>query len=168
MATQAEVAEHLDLTQPAVAKLLAAGHLPAAEGRGNLDLEACRVAYIRRLREQAAGRASEGADAEGLDLVAERARLAKEQADAQSMKNARERGELVLAQPYTDAIIGLIEGCKARLARMGASVAKGDAGLRVRIDAAVEDALEELTITRVQESAGGEDDEEAEEGAADG
>lgn len=168
MATQAEVADHLDLTQQAVAKMLAAGHLPAAEGRGNLDIDACRVAYIRRLREQAAGRASEGSEEEGLDLVAERARLAKEQADAQAMKNARERGELVLAEPYTNAVVGLIEGCKARLARVGASVAKGDAGLRVRIDTAVEDALEELSMTRVQEIAGGDDHEEAEAGAEDG
>jgi phage terminase Nu1 subunit (DNA packaging protein) len=65
MATQAEVADHLDLTQQAVAKLLSAGHLPRSEGRGSLDLDACRIAYIRRLREQAAGRASEGAEEEG-------------------------------------------------------------------------------------------------------
>jgi phage terminase Nu1 subunit (DNA packaging protein) len=161
MATQADVADHLDLSQQAVAKLVSAGVLPKAEGRGSLDIEACRVAYIRRLREQAAGRSSEGADEEGLDLVAERARLAKEQADAQAMKNAEARGELVRAGPMTDAILGIIEVSKSRLAKVGAAVAKTDAGLRVKIDAAIEDALEDLSMTRVQEAAGGGEDEEA-------
>jgi phage terminase Nu1 subunit (DNA packaging protein) len=165
MATDAEIAAHLDLSDRSVRDLRQKGVFPTAK-KGGLD--DCRVAYIRHLRERAAGRASDGADEEGLDLVEERARLAKEQADAQAMKNARERGELVLAAPYTNAVVGLIEGCKARLARVGASVAKGDAALRVRIDTAVEDALEELSMTRVQEVAGGDDHEEADAAAEDG
>jgi phage terminase Nu1 subunit (DNA packaging protein) len=164
MATDAEIAAHLDISDRSVRELRQRGVFPKAR-KGRLD--ECRVSYIRYLRERAAGRASDEADDEGLDLVAERARLAKEQADAQAMKNARERGELVLAAPYTNAIIGLIEGCKARLARVGASVAKGDAALRVRIDTAVEDALEELSMTRVQEVAGGDDHEEVDVSAED-
>jgi phage terminase Nu1 subunit (DNA packaging protein) len=167
MATQAEVASHLDLTQQAVGKMVADGVLPSGVGRGNMDLNECRVAYIRHLRARKAGWSSDAAEEEGLDLVAERARLAKEQADAQSMKNALVRAELVLVGPHTSAILGLIEMTKARLLRVGADVAKTDAQLRIRIDAAVEDALEDLTITRVQETAGGGEDEEAEGEPAD-
>lgn len=55
------------------------------------DLSDIRVGYIRRLREAAAGRGGEGAVGE---LAAERARLAREQADKIAMQNAVTRGEL--------------------------------------------------------------------------
>lgn len=58
------------------------------------SLDEVRVRYIRRLREQAAGRAAAG----DLDLAGERARLAKEQADRVAMQNAVTRGELAPVQ----------------------------------------------------------------------
>lgn len=48
------------------------------------------LAYCERLRDQAAGRMGE---AGGLDLVQERAALAREQRIGQAMKNAQARGE---------------------------------------------------------------------------
>lgn len=54
------------------------------------NLTTIRVAYIRHLREQAAGRAATG----DLSLATERARLAKEQADKVAMQNAVTRNEL--------------------------------------------------------------------------
>lgn len=53
-------------------------------------LNEIRVAYIRRLREQAAGRATTG----DLDLASERAALAKAQRERIEMQNAVTRGEL--------------------------------------------------------------------------
>lgn len=50
MATQAEVAAHLDLSDRWVRKLLADGVLPGSKGKGGYDLEDCRLAYIRHLR----------------------------------------------------------------------------------------------------------------------
>lgn len=55
------------------------------------NLDVIRKAYIQRLREAAAGRGGEGAVGE---LAAERARLAREQADKIAMQNAVTRGEL--------------------------------------------------------------------------
>lgn len=83
---QKEIAEHLDLSQPAVSGLM---------DRLGIDwktstMDEIRVAYIRHLREQAAGRAASG----DLDLATERARLAKEQADKVAMQNAVTRGDL--------------------------------------------------------------------------
>lgn len=86
MLTQQDVADHIDLSrQQAAAWLerLGINWRVAA-------LDEIRVAYIRELREQAAGRAAVG----DLDLAAERARLAKEQADKVAMQNAVTRGEL--------------------------------------------------------------------------
>lgn len=83
---QKDIAEHLDLSQPAVSGLI---------DRLGIDwktstIDEIRVAYIRHLREQAAGRAASG----DLDLATERARLAKEQADKVAMQNAVTRGDL--------------------------------------------------------------------------
>jgi phage terminase Nu1 subunit (DNA packaging protein) len=85
MSTQNEFADHVGISQQAVAELIRRGTIPKGAGRGGLDLDACRIAYIEHLREVAAGRLGESAG--GLDLVSERARLAKAQADAQELKN---------------------------------------------------------------------------------
>ena len=61
--------------------------------RGAYDFDASIRGYCAHLREQAAGRASQGQ----YDLATERARLAKEQADAQELKNQQLRGELISA-----------------------------------------------------------------------
>ncbi len=84
---QAETAAHLDLTDRSVRELE-----PKLGLRSDYTLAEFRVAYIRHLREVAAGRAGEGTN--DLELVAERARLAKEQADRIAMQNAQMRGEL--------------------------------------------------------------------------
>jgi terminase small subunit / prophage DNA-packing protein len=59
MATQAEIAAHLDLTDRWVRKLVNGGKLPSSEGRGGYDLDACRLAYIRYLRGVASGQTKE-------------------------------------------------------------------------------------------------------------
>ena len=82
---QNEVGAHLDLSDRSVREWEAKLALPA-----DYTMADIRVAYIRRLREEAAGRATDG----DLDLATERARLAKEQADKVAMQNAERRGEL--------------------------------------------------------------------------
>ena len=83
---QNEIAEHLDMSQQAVSQWLER----LAIDWKNATIDQVRIAYIRSLREQAAGRATSG----DLDLATERARLAKEQADRVAMQNAITRGEL--------------------------------------------------------------------------
>jgi phage terminase Nu1 subunit (DNA packaging protein) len=156
MATDAEVGRHLDLSDRSVRALKSKGVLPDAP-RGQMDIEACRLAYIRHLREQAAGRSAE-LGPKKLDLMAEKARDAKESADARAMKNAVARGELVPAGALSAAIIGMIEMAKARMLRVPAIVAKGDTALLDRIDRAIRDGLEDLSATRVETVAGEEDD----------
>ncbi|MDD2610665.1 MAG: hypothetical protein PHX60_13450 [Giesbergeria sp.] len=62
------------------------GKLPSLGSTGELIL-----AYCQRLREQAAGRA--GGELGGLNLVQERAALAREQRIAQALKNSVSKGE---------------------------------------------------------------------------
>ena len=69
---QAEFAQMIGVSEARVSQLLSEGVL----ARGETALE-WNVAYCERLRDQAAGRL--GAEVGGLDLVQERAALAREQ-----------------------------------------------------------------------------------------
>lgn len=84
--TQKVFGEIVGISQPAVSDLIKRNVLTEGDVLGNWL-----VAYCSNLREQAAGRA--GADG-GLDLVSERARLAKEQADKVAFQNAITRNQL--------------------------------------------------------------------------
>lgn len=155
MATQAEVGKHLDLSDRSVRDLLDRGVLPAAR-RGALDLEACRVAYIRHLREQAAGRAT---GPSGDDLTTERARLAREQADHYALKNAALRLELLPRAEITRAVTAAFQIVRDRLAALPARLAgpvarlSDPADVRGRIADAIGGVLVELSEERVVASA---------------
>lgn len=82
---QADVAAHLDISNRTVRELEA--KLPVPD---DYTLSAFRVAYLRHLREIAAGRSGNG----GLDLAGERAALAKVQRERIEMQNAVTRREL--------------------------------------------------------------------------
>jgi phage terminase Nu1 subunit (DNA packaging protein) len=85
-ATQASIGIHLDLDQSSVSRLckdLGIDHKTAS-------LAEIRIAYIRHLREQAAGRLAAG----DLDLATERAGLAKAQRERIEMQNAVTRREM--------------------------------------------------------------------------
>lgn len=78
--------EIVGVSQQAISAMMGDGKLPAAASQGEMVL-----AYCQRLRDQAAGRL--GADVGGLDLVQERAALAREQRLGIEIKNAVARGE---------------------------------------------------------------------------
>jgi phage terminase Nu1 subunit (DNA packaging protein) len=89
MATQAQIAEHLDRAERRVRDLMAEGVL-----NKGADLDQCRISYIRHLRGGASGK-STGA---GLKLTDERARLAKLKADKVEIELAELRGEMIKAE----------------------------------------------------------------------
>lgn len=84
--TQQEFGDLVGISQQAVSRLQSDGVVRDGAGLG-----AWLLSYCDRLREQAAGRM--GADMGGLDLVQERAALARAQREAQELKNAVARGE---------------------------------------------------------------------------
>lgn len=96
-----------------------------------------------------------------LDLDEQRARLAKEQADAKEMDNAERRKELASLPDMTVAMTGVIALAMSRLMQVPALVAKSDNSLRQRIENAIVDALEELSAARVEEMSGGLDADDA-------
>lgn len=84
--SQADFAELVGVSEARVSQLMADGVMQ----RGGTAHEWL-LAYCERLRDQAAGRTGDGAG--GLDLVQERAALARSQREAQDLKNAVARGE---------------------------------------------------------------------------
>lgn len=151
MATQAEIGAHLDLSDRSVRELLSKGVLPPAR-RGEHDLDACRLAYLRHLRAVAAGRALGPA---GDDLTVERARLAREQADHFALNNAAKRRELLPRADITQAVTGVFGIVRERLSsfpgRLAGPLARltDPAAVRMRLEEAVNEALIELSEERV-------------------
>ena len=142
--TQAALAEDLEVSLTLVRDLTQKNVLTRVTGRG-YDLRQARLDYIAHLREMAAGRYSGE-----LNLQEERARLAKEQADAKEMENMIERGELV----YIDHIVKRFEKqlikCKTKLLAAPTKIAaEVHAAADVKeaksiMEAAIEEALSEL------------------------
>lgn len=89
--TAEALAGWLGISTTAVLTHAKAGHVVKL-ARGKYDLRRSILAYCAHLRAVASGRAGED---EQLSLAAERARLAKEQADGHEIKNRIARGELV-------------------------------------------------------------------------
>lgn len=89
----AAVAKALNITPRRVQQLAREG-LPRV-ARGRYELGACMAWYIRFLQRALEQRALPGESGGYLSLAAERARLAKEQADKAALDNAVRRGQLV-------------------------------------------------------------------------
>jgi hypothetical protein len=87
--TQAKFAQVMEISQPAVAKLVKKGVLQPPP-----ELGRWLVAYGKHMAKIASGRMPADPEAQ-FDLVGERARLAARQAERVELQNARERAELL-------------------------------------------------------------------------
>lgn len=94
--TQKELAELFGISTRMVRNLINADVIHK-EPNGRLDREKCITPYIEHLRKQAAGRISKDGK---YDLIAERARLAKAQADKTELELKIKKGELM----YVDVV----------------------------------------------------------------
>lgn len=109
--TVEQMAALLGLQKRAVYDLAAVGTIPRRE-RGRYHAGEVVLAYTTHMREVAAGRTDKSGK---VDLAAERARLARMQADAQEIKNAVLRGELVPADEIEAASIAVHSAVQRRL-----------------------------------------------------
>ena len=105
--TNKELSDFIGLSLPAITKLVDAGVVVRIRPN-TYDFKVSVGNYIRQLREAAARHPG---GVQTLELTAERARLAKEQADAMEIKNSTARGELVSAleteQTWSAAMIDM-------------------------------------------------------------
>lgn len=106
MATQAEVAAHLDIHDRHLRRMIKAGIIPPAKA-GGYDLDACRVTYIRYLRGVANGQVKEQKENEdedhggGKDYAAE---LEKEKWREKRRENDIAEGLVAPVSVLTDAL----------------------------------------------------------------
>lgn len=100
--SQAEFAEMVGVSEARVSQMMGEGVLSKGDTAHQWLL-----AYSERLRDQAAGRA--GSETGGLDLVQERAALAREQRIAQALKNQVARGEYAPVGLLAD-VLGMASG----------------------------------------------------------
>lgn len=114
MATQNEIADHLDMSVTRLKELLP--RLPVAN---TSDLDAVRVAYINQLRNTASGR---GGEDQQLRLAIARARESELKGDRLEMDMARDAGQLVPADELEQAWIALIASARAELLAMTAKL----------------------------------------------
>lgn len=111
--TQTALAELVGVTQPTISNLMTDGKLPATGTLGELLL-----AYCARLRDQAAGRMGENTT---LDLVQERAALAREQREGQAIKNAVARREYAPVGLLAD-VLGMAASSVVGRGRLAAGI----------------------------------------------
>lgn len=153
-------------TRPQLAALLGCSSRWIGELRSTGDLPADGATWSENL-EMWIARQMPGGGADGdIDFDTERARLTKEQADSKAMDNAERRRELVSRPDITLAFASVIALAVSRLQLVPDLVAKGDTKLRARIELAMTDALDELSMTRVEEAMGGAADDEEEAATA--
>lgn len=113
---QVDIARHLDISDRRLRELLSEWGID----HRTETISALRVRYIRKLREEAAGRASAG----DLDLAQERAALAREQRMRLELQNATARGEYAPITVLADvlarasaAIVSMLDQLDGRIAQ---------------------------------------------------
>lgn len=154
-------------TRPQLAALFGCSSRWVGELRSKGDLPADGASWAENLEAYVSMKVGHH-DPDMLDLEAERARLAKEQADSKAMDNAERRKELASRTDMIAAGTGVIIMAVARLQQVGAQVAQGDTKLRKRIEAAINDVLTDLSMARIEEAVGGGLDDEDAPGDDDG
>lgn len=114
-------------------------------GHDAYDLSETVGRYTEHLRGVASGR---GGEEQALTLTGERARLARAQADAQELKNATLRGELVSASEVERAWADILRGLRSQLlampSRLRADLGHLTAADVAAIDRQMRDLLTEL------------------------
>jgi len=146
MATIAECAKHLDLSERRFIELVDAGIFDR-QPRGSYELDKVRVSYFRHLRNRALG--SSAPSATDFGKAQDEARLAKARADKAEMEVTEMRAELIPADQVREVWAGFVAITRGRLneiprlaarpARAAHSIAHAERILREAIDEALAD-----------------------------
>ena len=146
MATQRELAEHLDLSTKRISELIRDGILPSKMGRSPLNLDVCRIAYISYLRKLGGYNKRSG----GGDIAQQKTRLTKAQADKAELEVSELEGQLIPAQLVQDTWTDFVANARAKLLALPSKIAHQVIALdkyaeaELLIKENVHDALSEL------------------------
>lgn len=137
--SQAEIAAHLDISDRRLRELLAEWGISHKQA----TLSDIRLRYIRKLREEAAGRQSK---AENIDLVEERALLAREQRIRLERANALDRGETAPIGVLTDILATASAAVSDRLDALPAAIMRAQPDLPPAVRSAIETTVHKARI----------------------
>lgn len=147
MATVAECAKHLDMTERNLLALIAAGKVTRQPGRGKYDLDTVRIEYIQHLRRLAGGHEVGAPVRSEMEEQheAEKLRWQRARADQAELNLAERKGELIPAQQVADALNAAVINMKTRLLAIPSSVAPQVSALRKvpEIEGLLGDAIRE-------------------------
>lgn len=141
--TTTEMAEILGLHPRTLRRLADEGKVHRApKGNGMYWHKASVQTYCQHLREVAGNKGHSG----DIDLTAERARLAKEQADKAALQNAVLRGEMVKVKAVEAAWLGASTAARRRLLAVPSRMRNAGLGadLSARLDREMRMALSDL------------------------
>jgi phage terminase Nu1 subunit (DNA packaging protein) len=117
MATQSQIAEHLDMTPQRVRDLIKQGVLNRKNARDSMDIDECRKNYIRYLRTR-----SQGLQNASGDLNEERTRLTKLQADKAQLEVQEMEESLVSVEKITEEWVGYVANVRSKLLALPSKV----------------------------------------------
>jgi len=146
MATQSQIAEHLDMTPQRVRDLIKQGVLNRKNARDSMDVDECRKNYIRYLRTR-----TQGLQNASGDLNEERTRLTKLQADKAQLEVQEMEESLVSVEKITEEWVGYVSNVRSKLLALPSKVshrvqaAENYAEAEKILKESVYDALHELS-----------------------
>ena len=132
-----DLANLLGISTRTLTDLAKRGHVVKAK-RGRYSLAASVTAYCAHLRGVAAGR---GGDDQVATLTAQRARLAREQADAAALKNAVVQGKMLLAADVEREWSDVLRGVRAGMLALPSRIQQRLVHLRLHEIALIEDEV---------------------------
>lgn len=147
MANQTELADYLDLSTTRIRVLKTDGIIPAPKGTGGYDLDACRLSYIRYLRNLASGKVKGKAGSN----TSERTRLLTAQADRAELDLKIAQGEYIPAEMVSERWSRVASDFKARILSIPARMisktlaAKSPAEIEIAFKELLFEALDELS-----------------------
>lgn len=110
MATQREVAEHLDLSVKRISELIKDGILPSKKGRSPLNLDVCRISYISYLRKLGGYHKKSGTG----DIAEEKTKLTAAQARKAELEVEIMEGKLVPIQEVEEFLVERFTNARAK------------------------------------------------------
>ncbi len=110
LATQKELAEHLDLSPQSVTDLVRKGVFLINKGRSTVNIDACRVAYINFLRKAARYTKKDGSG----DINEEKTKLTAAQARKAELEVEIMEGKLVPIQEVEEFLIERFSNARAK------------------------------------------------------
>ena len=119
MATQRDIAEHLDLSVKRVSELIRDGILPSKKGRSPLNTDVCRVAYISYLRKLGGYNKRSGTG----DIAEEKTKLTAAQARKAEIEVEELEEQLRPAQLVEDTWIDYVANARAKLLGLPSRIA---------------------------------------------